>query len=263
MSTDAPEPMVESDAAAVADLVATAFESRLHALIPYCAPRVRHYLAALAGRPTAFPDRYLSVVRPAAGEVSAFAEFRSVGDTTDLLSYICVAPHARGQRLAERLIRAHLARRPGVRNLQLDVFAHNAQARALYERLGFETVSATDWWTRDLPNPAATTADGTSLGVRDWHLPLASMHRYGFAMIDADWRGRPLRLGLPSSTVVRVPDRAAFGDDELLVAVRHLLPDLGHCLWFGTDPEAHRTPARHVLTSLRLQASTPLRGGRR
>jgi hypothetical protein len=81
-------------------------------------------------------------------------------------------------------------------------------------------------------------------------------------MIDIDWAGSSHRLGLPSPTVVRVPDERLFQDDDLLSALRRLVPTLERCLWIGPDTHWPRTDEEHVLQSCRLSAPAPLLGAR-
>ncbi|MFO1315775.1 MAG: GNAT family N-acetyltransferase [Burkholderiales bacterium] len=62
-----------------------------------------------------------------------------------------VKPAGRGQGLGERLVRAIVAaaRAAGYRELRLDTLAHMADARRLYERLGF--VSCPPYYHNPLP----------------------------------------------------------------------------------------------------------------
>ena len=250
------EDMVPPDAGAVAGLLTGSFDAPLHRYVAYCSGGVADYLAVLAGCPPSRRDQHLLVARPAGGGVIGFAEFRTLAGGDPFLSYVCVAPHVRGQRLAEDIIRAHLgAGRTGA--LELDVFAHNAAAQRLYGRLGARPTSQTSWWARDLPRPAGP-GDGGALRVRDWHLTVAGLDRYGFGMMDVDWRGTRLRLGLPSPRVVRLSDPAAFADDDLLGAVGALVPTVEECLMTGRPGHAPPITGRRVLTSVRLRIPLPL-----
>lgn len=253
--------MTSDDTPEVASLLSSSFEERVRPYVPYCRPGVEHYLATTARHPAAFTDHHLYVAVTDDDRVAGFAEFRSLVPASDLLSYICVAPDARGLGLAEALIRHHVDGRPGLDHVQLDVFADNQPARSLYRRLGFHDVSSTDWWSRPLP-AGGNGQDGGSLHVRDWHVSHAVRERYGFCMVDVDWAGSSHRLGLPSPTVVRVPDEQLFRDDDLLSGLRHLVPTLERCLWIGTDSHRQRTDEQHVLRSCRLSARAPLLGAR-
>lgn len=248
------DPMTGDDAVAVGALLRESFAERLHPYISYCQPDVTAYLLVLAEHPDAFPGRHLRVLRDRDGAPMAFAEFRAIAPDTDLLSYICVAPEARGRAVAEELMRGHLRTRSHLRAMVLDVFAHNVPARRLYERLGFEVTETTTWWSRALP---ANSAD-SSLSVLDWHVSLAALRAYGFCMVDIERAGSRIRLGLPSATVVRVPSEAAFADDVLLGALRHCIPTLERALWINSSaPTAEPNPER-VLDSMRLRAPLPL-----
>ncbi|MGY1719486.1 GNAT family N-acetyltransferase [Blastococcus sp. SYSU DS0552] len=250
-----PAELGSDSADAAAALLRESFEARLHPYVPYCQPEVGQYLATVVDHPRGFADRHLYGARSPGGQLTAFAEFRAVGANSDLLSYICVAPEARGQGLAQRMLQEHLHASPHVRELVLDVFAHNEPARGLYRRLGFEEVSRTTWWSRDLP----AAAPGTSgrLRVHDWHLSVAALHRYGFCMIDAEWSGRRLTLGVPGRSVVRVPDEIAFRDQRLLSEVRALLPTLERALLISPSAPEDRTDCARVVDSWRLRAPVP------
>ncbi len=252
------EAMTAGDAGPVAALLTSCFAEDLHAYVAYCGADVANYLAVMAGCPPAHRDQHLLVARSVSHGVVGFAEFRSLGDGGELLSYVCIAPAARGQRLAERMVRSHLEQRAGARTLDLDVFAQNTVARRLYERVGLAAVSETEWWARDLAPAAEHAPDGGILRVRDWHLTAAALDRYGFGMMEAEWRGQSLRLGLPSRSVVRVSDPRWFADDALLAAAAVLVPTLEQCLMIGRPSEETAATSRRLLSSVRMRGSLPL-----
>jgi ribosomal protein S18 acetylase RimI-like enzyme len=254
--------MVEADTPAIARLIATSFDEPLRPYIIYCQPGTSAYLGVLANWPLAFPDHNLYVATSPEGTLLGFAEFRSIAPNGCLLSYICVAPAARGLGLAERLILQHLDRQSNIAYIELDVFSNNAAAIRLYDRLGFVTSSLTHWWRRELP--VAASNGHRRLRVSDWHVSLATLERYGFCTMSVNHHGHEVQLGVTSQTVVRVTDHEQFGDDELLAGVRSLLPGTRSALLIDNALPGGRFRVEHVIESRRLHADfSTVSGARR
>ena len=236
-------------------LVAETFGKQLQPFLPYGQPRAGAYLAAVLAAPANLTGYSLYGAKTGTGELVGFAEFRTSSPVTALLSYICVSRDWRGQGLARSLIIQHLRRFPEVATIELDVFSTNANARRFYDNLGFEAVSSNHWWMRKLPESDETddTVARESLSLIDWPVALASLSTYGFCMLNVNWRGEELRLGVPSATHVRVPRPHHLADSELLKSVGALLPGLEAAFVVAAE-EGDLTPLEHVLDSHRLAA---------
>lgn len=244
--------MGSDDVEAVAELVRASFEPDLQPLLTYCQAGMGNYLRVLVEWPKAYPAHHFYVAVSADDNVIGFAEFRSMTSTC-LLSYICVAPSARGNGLATRLMAHHLERFPSTAVVELDVFSHNTLALRLYERLQFERVAATVWWVRDLPK---SNGEGEGeLVLTDWHVSRAALQSYGFCQVAAQYRGGPVRCGLTSRTVVRVDGRELFLDDQFLGDLRAELPELRQALMICPTDVEPPTHGREVLRSYRLSAT--------
>ncbi|MDN5796718.1 MAG: ribosomal protein S18-alanine N-acetyltransferase [Intrasporangium sp.] len=93
----------------------------------------------LAGR----PRRDYVVAVDEADQIVGYAGLNLAGETGDVMT-IAVAPTAQGRGLGHHLL-TELVRRAelgGIRSLLLEVRADNATARKLYERNGFDVISA-------------------------------------------------------------------------------------------------------------------------
>ncbi|MET8869857.1 GNAT family protein [Nonomuraea sp. NPDC004580] len=101
--------------------------------------------------------RLLAAVDPA-GAVIGHVSLRDQDDHSVRLGLVLVAPSARGKGHGAALVDAALATAfadPGVTRVTLGVYAHNAGARRLYERFGFEEEQVYErsieaggqWWT--------------------------------------------------------------------------------------------------------------------
>lgn len=93
-----------------------------------------------------------------AGAVIGHVSLRDQDDHSVRLGLVLVAPSARGKGHGAALVGAALATAfagPGVTRVTLGVYAHNAGARRLYERFGFEEERVCErsievggqWWT--------------------------------------------------------------------------------------------------------------------
>jgi ribosomal protein S18 acetylase RimI-like enzyme len=247
--------MAGTDTTAVAHLLVSTTEEPLRPYLAYSQPGIDAYLAVLVGWPQLYPDHHLYVGTDDEARVVAFAELRSTGPTSCLLSYVCVAPPARGSGVAARLLSQHLVRRPEIATVELDVFTGNTPAVRLYRRLGFTQVRSARWWTRDLP--AASPEAVGEFGEAGWDAAMAMLERYGFCRVSAQRQGRRLDLGLVSRTVIRVGDQEQFRDDDLLGALRFLLPETRQALLVdgpAAEPGPGLRGSRVLLESQRLRA---------
>lgn len=248
--------LVSADAASVARLVAASFDVNLHPYIAYCQQGLTHFLTVVAGTPAAFPDYHLYVVESSRCAIVGFAEFRSSRTSTCILSYICVSQEVRRQGLARRLIATHLQRVPAVTSVELDVFVDNLGAQHLYDSLGFSLIRTSRWRKRILPDPSPERG---SLRVSDWHISYASLKRYGFCMLSAEFRGRKLYgLGLPSPAVLRVGNREQFIDDQLMSSIRLVLPFIREVLLIDGDGVNPPGASQQLLISRRLEAAAAM-----
>jgi ribosomal protein S18 acetylase RimI-like enzyme len=237
------------DANQIAALVRTSFDSRLHDFMVYAQDGIERFLAVHIDLPTAEPRRHFLVDVDEDGSVRGFAEFvEGTGSAAAFLSYICVAPQARGAGIATALIN-HFVAATGSSALQLDVFRENHAAVALYRKLGFERVSATGWFVRDLPPPASAP----TLHLINPAEAVAMHEYYGFCRHTVRWGGAETVLGRIGPRTLRCFNGPDFSDVPLLAAARALFPETRRALFVCSMDAADR-PAHAELfhTSLRL-----------
>ncbi|MCP2014528.1 ribosomal protein S18 acetylase RimI-like enzyme [Deinococcus sp. HSC-46F16] len=242
-------PLEPADAPAAQRLVLESFAPRLHPYMTATQHGSEAFLAAYLQAAALHPDRSYLGAKSQDAELLGYAEFRQLNPHTGFLSYICVSPEARGQRLAQRLIEDYLAETPHIREMQLDVFADNLPALTLYGRMGFEEVSRTTWWRRILPSPPADEVQ-----MLNWPQALAAFELYGFCELQLRFAGRELRLGRMGESVLRCPNSAEFADDGLLAAMRAGFPTLQEALLIGpATPLPPHPEAEAFNQSLRLR----------
>jgi ribosomal protein S18 acetylase RimI-like enzyme len=101
------------------------------------------------------------VVTDGAGQVLAFALVAPLAQHRTRLATMGARPEARGAGHAPRLLDlvTSEARTRGDRTMELEVFARNARALALYRSRGFETVAELHGYTRRPGEPAAAATD--------------------------------------------------------------------------------------------------------
>ncbi|MEW2589374.1 GNAT family N-acetyltransferase [Micromonospora aurantiaca] len=221
-------PAVVADAAWLASVSQASFVRHLHDYLTSAQPGVGRFWEVVLAHPASFPGRCFLVAETDGGERLGFADLTLVDPGLAHLSYICVVRAARGRGVARALLRAYLVRHPGVRGMQLDVFADNAPARALYDRLGFTTESTSTWWVTDVaPDRSAPFA-----GVRldGLHAARAWFDTYGFGELTAVVGDSDVRFGRPSARVLRCFDVATLRQSAVVAAVLREFPEIDRVL---------------------------------
>jgi ribosomal protein S18 acetylase RimI-like enzyme len=236
------------DVGQIAALVRASFDARLHDYMVYAQHGIDRFLAVQIAMPQTGPARFFLVDADPIGQVRAFAEFQR-GDGVDFLSYICVARETRGTGLATALIDHHLADAPA-RSLQLDVFADNHAAIALYHKLGFKITGETGWFVRDLPAPGAASKVRMSNAVE----ASAMFAWYGFCRYGVAWQGEEMFAGRIGPRTLRCYRGIDFADDALLGALHRLFPEARRSIYIcATDAADRPDPGFLFHRSLRLE----------
>lgn len=235
-----------ADVDEVAALVRASFADRLHPFMTYAQSGIGAFLSAIIEYPLLFPNHRLLTCRDADEKVTGFAEFRIDGETA-LLSYICVAPAARRAGLARGMIADFLNNNSKLTRLDLDVFEDNEPAVRLYQHMGFIGMGRSLWLTRPLPVPAAEVVQPINPAGA-----IAAHARYGFCEMPVHRNGRQHRLGRIGVRTLRCFEAEDFGDEALLAAVRHLLPELETALVILPAEQAGRWNGQEVNASRRM-----------
>ncbi|MEU8312248.1 GNAT family N-acetyltransferase [Micromonospora sp. NPDC048887] len=249
-------PAVVGDAAWLASVSQASFAGHLHDYLTSAQPGVARFWEVVLAHPASFPGRCFLVAETDGGERLGFADLTLVDPGLAHLSYICVVRAARGRGVARALLRAYLDRHPGVRGMRLDVFADNAPARALYDRLGFTIESTSTWWVTDV----AADRSAPSAGVRldGLHAARAWFDTYGFGELTAVAGDCGVRFGRPSARVLRCFDVATLRQPAVVAAVLREFPEIDRVLVMApgdVPPPCALGDLRAVNRSLRM--STP------
>lgn len=239
------------DAGAVAELLTTAFPGRLAPYIPLMQPGAGRFLETVFAYAQFQPHRNDVVVVGDDANVLAYADFRTRADGTAFLYYICVAPAARGQGIAPRILVEYARRHTGTSRIELDVFADNALALSLYRRLGFVHSGGRTWWARTPPQDAP--GGRATVTVDNIPVAVAMQDRYGFCQLEVSREGRTHGVGRIGSTL-SYRTREDFEDDALLLALTEVIPPVKSC-FLALETDALAPGQGEVLVeSLRLQA---------
>lgn len=234
--------------AAAGRLIRGSFDPAVARYMTYTQHGVGAFLRTFVENAHLSPDRtFLAAVDGDA--LQGFAEFRTDGGKA-FLSYLCVAPEARGRGLGRRLVTTFLDDRAEIDELLLDVFADNGPALALYDGLGFRpNGEGVVWAVRGLP-PAAAQAPM----VHNLPVAMAAFDAYGFCEISMGHLGRDVRLGRVGKDVLRCFSAADFADQNLQAAARKAFPSLRDALFImpGNERDAAPPGATIVNTSVRL-----------
>ena len=249
-------PATVTDAGWLAELSRASFAPRLHPYLISAQPGISRFWEVVLSHPASFPGRCFLVAETDEEGRVGFADLQAVEADRAHLSYICVTEAARGRGVAQALLHEYVDRRPAVVSMQLDVFADNVSARALYDRLGFEEEGTTTWWVADLRRDSPVPAE--DVRVDGLHAATAWMDTYGFAELSVAVAGTVLPLARPSATVLRCPDPALLLQAGVLAAVARELPELAQVLAItgGDDPPPSDVGAlRAVNRSIRMSAT--------
>lgn len=152
--------------------------------------------------------------------VAGYADFRLLGDAVGHVSYVAVAPVARGQGVAQGLIDHLIASHPELTRIDLDVFEDNFPARQLYARNGFQEMQRTLWMRRAIPRPALTMT-GADCRFKD-----EAYEHFGFCRLVSNWDGSEYEFGRIGPHVLNCITVDAFTDTSHLAAMRGTMPEL-------------------------------------
>lgn len=248
--------VILTDLTAVQTLIRNSFEPALHPYMISTQAGAEAFLRIFISYPQLYPERQFILSETEFGELLGYAEFRLIDQAIGFLSYICVAPSARGQGVATQLIQHYLTELPQVHALQLDVFTHNEPALALYRKLGFISGDQNVWWLRDLK--AASKSE--DLSFDQFPQALAALEKYGFCELTGTMSGRSFRLGLMGTRVLRCFSILEFANHHLSENVAAVLPRLNQVL--AILPATDRSPdpqAREINRSVRMAWVVPPR----
>ena len=239
----------------IADLVRTSFDSDLLPYLVAAQHGILEWWRLMLDYPASFGNPRILVATSADGTRLGYAEVRKLDETTGFLSYVAVSPQARGAGIARGLLAAWLRDEPAVGAMELDVFASNAPARRLYERLGFEETARSTWWTAPLPDTTPDPAAG-DLAVVDLPAAMARHRVYGFTDLAVGTGDGRLRLGVMGQEVLRFFSANAFADDRAVALGRSLFPDLtrGMAILAAGDAPPAQVGAEPVNESLRMRS---------
>ncbi|MCZ7438591.1 GNAT family N-acetyltransferase [Micromonospora sp. WMMC241] len=248
-------PAVAADAAWLADVSRVSFAPHLHDYLTSAQPGAGRFWEVVLAYPASFPGRCCLVAEADDGDRLGFVDLTLVDPGLAHLSYVCVVRPARGRGVARALLRAYLDRHPDVRAVRLDVFADNAPARALYDRLGFTTESTSTWWVADVtPDWSASSAAARLDGL---HAARAWLHTYGFGELTVAIGDTVVRLGRPSARVLRCFEPAALRQPAVVGAVLREFPEIDRVLVMAEGDDAPPSAVgelRAVNRSLRMSA---------
>lgn len=228
--------LTRADLAVVGSLVADSFEARLTPFMIATQHGWADFVGVALDHPRHFPAQRLHVAE-LDGQVVGFADFRAPGDGTGFLSYICVAPAARGRGIARELFRACVREVGDLHTVGLDVFEDNAPARAMYAAMGLGADDVHVWWRAPVPT-VATPAPVTLSGLP---IALAAFERYGFCELSGTRAGETVRCGRIGPSSLRLFSADDFDDADLAAALARDFPEL--TATFGVLPASHQPTA--------------------
>jgi ribosomal protein S18 acetylase RimI-like enzyme len=249
-------PAVPADVHWLAEVCRASFAPHLHPFLISAQPGIERFWEVVLTHPDAFPGRGFLVAESEEDGRLGFADLQVVAPDRAHLSYICVVEAARGRGIARTLLRDYVDRHPEVTAMQLDVFEANAPARALYDRLGFESDTTTTWWVADLPQGSPAPADGAHL--QGLHAATAWMDTYGFAELAVAVGDAVFPLSRPSASVLRCPAPALLLQPAVLALVAAELPDLTQVLVVAPGeepPPSDIGPLLKVNRSIRMSTT--------
>lgn len=228
-------PLTRADLSVVGALVLGSFDSRLTPFMVATQHGWTDFVRVALDHPRHFPSQHLRVAE-LDGTVVGFADFRTPGDGSGFLSYICVAPAARGRGIARALFRDCVRETGDLHTVALDVFEDNEPARAMYVGMGFEAGDVQVWWQSPIRAEAAEAAEPVALAGLP--VALAALDTYGFCEVSGTRAGQPVRFGRLGSSVLRLFSAEDFEDAPLAAALARDFPEV--TTTFGVLPASHK-----------------------
>lgn len=219
-----------ADVHAIQSLVRLSFAPELHPYMIATQSGIEAWMHVFFAYSSLYPDYHFIVAESTTGELQGYAEFRILSESTAWLAYICVSPAARGRGVGAAIVRRFLAGNPSLTTVELDVFAGNAPAVALYQKLGFKHRTGDDHVWRVAPIKAQPATSSASLHCRKLHVALAALRAYGFCELVCHVDGREARIGLMGDHVLRCFCEVDYRDTRLHHALREVFPSLSEVL---------------------------------
>lgn len=244
------EDMVCDDVRDVHTLISGSFEARLRPYMTAAQPGAARFLEAYVRTAAFNPDRRYRVARSDSGQLLGFADLRLIGDTSCFLSYIAVSRAARGRGVASAILDDFLSEHPYLRSMELDVFADNVAARALYEKRGFRETGAVEWWVREVPPKSAVPSGWVLKNAPEaaaWHFS------FGFCNYLVDTGSSTRNVGHIGSRTLRCYSAGDFTDRDFLAGMAALVPAAREALFIGPSSIGVRlSGCSSVNTSIRM-----------
>lgn len=237
----------------MAELARRSFDEHWHPYMTSTQPGIARYWEVILAFQESFPDRTFLVAETSSGERLGFADLTRVTPDVAHLSYIAVAESARGRGTASALLRNYLLRNPALSTVRLDVFEDNVDARAVYERLGFQAESVTSWWVADLDMAAVEPSAG--LVFRELHTAHAWLADYGFCRFDGVLAESRFHFGIMEGTILRCYDPTVLCSPPVLAGICQKFPTLSRVFLTvpGDEPPASEIGQPHrIVRSMRM-----------
>ena len=185
--------------------------------------------------------------------LAGVAEWRRIDDAL-FLNQIYVAPEARTQGLATRLLLHALRRVPASTLVRLDVFPSSGVALDWYRRLGFSETGRRCWMTLPVAPSGPDVSSDSRAVVQNRERADATHARYGFSRIEVQLdSGAVASVGRLGSSYFRITVPHHLHDRSLRTTLHRL--DAGRqVLYVGPVPEAVPPRAEVVAQSIRHEA---------
>ncbi|MCA0987034.1 GNAT family N-acetyltransferase [Guptibacillus algicola] len=213
------QPLLETDAGSISRLIESGIKHNVFPLTIYSSPKYSEFVKKSMSNSVdvKFFGAYYE------NHLLGFTEWR-ITDNQLFLNNIATSKKARGLGIGRKLYHHGLSslERRSMICLALDVFDDNIFAKAWYEKMGFEQIDLTHWYTS--PQNLIERREGGNFHITNFDQAKEHHGKYGFSVINIATSIGEYGIGRINSSHFRISDKCLL-DTDLLVALKEIDED--------------------------------------
>ena len=240
------------DVCRIIEIVKQGFDNILLDAMIYGCKGIDKYLSYQFELPQSLSDKVYIVAENSDG-VMGFVEFRIYPDTL-FLNYIGIDKSSRKNSLASYLLNQSelMIRKKCHKKMQLDVFFDNQIAKNWYEKIGFTSITSSNWLSVSFEAESKLK----NAKISDFPQAILCSEKFGFSEFLLSTPIRTYNIGLLGDKWFRVTQSQIFHDSDALSGLKKL-SDTRKILALCNDEDLDNIPshAEHFCRPIRMSIS--------